>query len=551
MSKFSKNVAYRDLMDSVIESIFLIEDGICVDLNEKAADFLMMPRDEIIGKDIDDILIFKEKSEIASDNSVLVSFRLGSKSNDFFYYTIVLVKNEKKSFFLISVDDFKEIRKTQEKLEKLALFDQLTELKNRRFLFESYEIEASKHRRSETYGALIFMDLDSFKQINDIYGHTTGDTVLKEIANRIKNTLRKNDIPCRYGGDEFVILIDLDEKDAIKAAQKVEIVTMKLISAISKKIVVNVDEFNVSTSIGISLFGGSKKIEKIDNIIRYADNAMYKSKKKGKNIVSFSNLEIQKEIEDKATLLQDLKEAIVNKEITLFFQPQVNNAGNIIGAEALARWIKNGKITPPAQFIPLAEESGLIDDIGYIVLEKAIETLQQLQKNPKTKEWTISVNASTKQFLRDDFFNEIKNLIKQYKINTSKLIFEITEGIFVENIQKITQDLKELQKMGISISIDNFGTSYSSLSYVKTLPIDELKIDQSFIIDEILNEKNLAIVKTILTLSKELGYVVVIEGIESKEQYDVLKSLDGEQFFQGYLFAKPMPLSELKKFKVS
>jgi len=473
-------------------------------------------------------------------------------SNDelkYFLGKVIAVKNRKNTYFILSVNDEKEIEKIQEKLEKLALFDHLTDLKNRRFLYESYEIEASKHRRNKTYGALIFLDLNSFKQINDMYGHIAGDEVLKEVGKRIKNKLRKNDIPCRYGGDEFVILADLNETDRTRAAQKAETVALKIISAFNEPIKVIHDEFQVSISIGISLFGGGEDIESIDNLIKYADEAMYRSKRTGKNIITFSDSQIQNTITKKMVLLKELEKAIKEKEIILFFQPQVDNEGNVIGAEALARWIKDGKIIPPGQFIPLAEETGLIEEIGYIVLEKSILTLKDLQQDEKTKNWKISVNASSKQLERDDFFEEMKNLIKIYEIPTSKLVLEVTESIFIDNLNKIVKKLKELQNLGVHISIDDFGTGYSSLSYIKNLPVNELKIDKSFI-DEILDNRSLAIVKTILTLSKELDYEVVVEGVESKEQYEILKELGGKQFFQGYLFAKPMPLNELKNFQI-
>jgi diguanylate cyclase (GGDEF)-like protein len=386
------------------------------------------------------------------------------------------------------------------------------------------------------YKALFFIDLDHFKSINDTKGHSLGDMVLIETANRIKNVIRGDDTLSRIGGDEFVVLINTCETDKEIAVKYVSVIAKIILEELQKPYLISGYDFRLSASIGIALFVDDKYT--IDDLMRYADSAMYNAKENGRNTFNFFNPKLQEILESKALLTQRLRKAIEKNAMGLYYQPQINGQ-EIIGVEALIRWYDPGEgMISPGKFIPIAEESGLIVTLGEWIIREAVNQLVIWKNDPIKKEWRISVNVSYKQFEQNDFVSMIKAIILEHQINPEKLRLELTESLLVKNVQEALDKINSLKDIGLSLSIDDFGTGYSSLSYLKQLPIDELKIDQSFIRDLINDPNDVIIVETILSIGQKFGLEVIAEGVETLEQYEQLVSM-GCEYFQGYLFGKP------------
>jgi diguanylate cyclase (GGDEF)-like protein len=391
------------------------------------------------------------------------------------------------------------------------------------------------------YGALLFIDLDQFKTINDTKGHDVGDMVLVETAKRIRNIIQHHDTLSRTGGDEFFVLINTYESDKERALTYVSAIAKTILAELQKPYFVSENDFCLSASIGIALFDDAYSI---DDLMKYADSAMYNAKANGRNTFNFFNPKLQKMIENKALLIEHLRKAIEKNTMTLYYQPQIRDQ-YIIGVEALIRWYDpiDGMISP-GKFIPIAEESGLIIPLGEWVIREAVKQLTIWNSDPIKNKWRISVNVSYKQFEKDNFVSMVESIIRTNGIQPEKLRLELTESLLVKNIQEALDKINTLKEIGLSLSIDDFGTGYSSLSYLKQLPIDELKIDQSFIRDLASDPNDVIIVETILSIGQKFGLEVIAEGVETEEQYEKLISM-GCKYFQGYLFGRPVEPSYL------
>jgi diguanylate cyclase (GGDEF)-like protein len=436
-------------------------------------------------------------------------------------------------------------------LEALSSTDSLTGMSNRRG-FEPY-IERGIHRcqRSGFYGAVLFIDLDHFKDINDSLGHALGDELLQQFSQRLQQRLRRHEILARLGGDEFVVLLEELDHDKSKSQVMAAQVARMLQALIQEPFLLEDNPYTLTCSVGITLFNNASSNK--DEILRQADLALYKSKHRGRNCYSFFEQEMSDHALRHITLLNNVREAINRNEFSLAFQPKVDMQTNELkGAETLLRW-NHGDLgfVSPAEFIPILESSTLILEVGRWVLEHSFRQLKQWQSAGLwDDEMRLAINISPRQLLDRDFVASVTELLGEQGLSPSMFEFEITENVLVQDVEKVRGILGNLASMGISFSIDDFGTGYSSLSYLKQLPIDVLKIDKSFI-DHCTKEGNdQAIVRSILSICTELGLTSVAEGVETKEQQKQLQ-LMGCDLLQGYLFSRPITADEFSTMLAS
>lgn len=440
--------------------------------------------------------------------------------------------------------DITERKASEEKIKSLAFYDTLTELPNRRLLTERLEHAIAIQARTGNYGALLFLDLDNFKLLNDTQGHGVGDELLIEVAHRLKACVRETDTVARLGGDEFIVLLGELGTVPDSVAVQVKTVAEKIVSTLAEPYVLNSVIHNCSSSIGIVLFCDSGATA--DNVLAQADTAMYAAKKSGKNTYRFFDPAMQQELEQRAKFESALRQAIDNGQLKLFYQPQVDDKKQMIGVEALIRWYHPEMgLIQPVQFIPLAEETDIILSIGHWVLETACAQLKAWRSLPLARNLSIAVNVSAKQFYQPGFVDEIREIMAQYAIEPKQLKLELTESMVLKEIDIAIEKMMELKSIGIVLAMDDFGTGYSSLSYLKNLPFDQIKIDKSFMSDIKKNNNDAYIIHSVITLGKLMKIAVIAEGVEDAEQDELLKSL-GCTVFQGYLFGKPVPVEELE-----
>lgn len=435
-------------------------------------------------------------------------------------------------------------RKTaEEKIKQLAFYDPLTNLPNRTLLIERLEQAIATHSHNRNNGALLFLDLDNFKMLNDTQGHRIGDELLIEVGKRLKNCVNEAATVSRLGGDEFVVLLEELSENVTNATLYAGNVAEKIINSLSKPYQLSSLLHYISASIGIALFNSPGTTT--TSVLVSADTAMYQAKKSGKNTYYFFDPLMQQALEQRSQLENALHGAIANNELRLFYQPLVDDRGQIISVEALIRWLhpKQGMIAP-LQFIPLAEETGLILSIGHWVLETACTQLEAWKDGIETQKLSIAVNISAKHFYQTKFVDSIRNLIAQYTIQPLLLKLELTESMVLENIDLAIEKMQELKALGIVLSMDDFGTGYSSLNYLKQLPFDQIKIDKCFVNGIIDAPNDAFIVDTVIALGQRLGMNVVAEGVENAKQWKLLQRL-GCGTFQGYYFCKPVPAYEL------
>ncbi|MGG3466486.1 EAL domain-containing protein [Neobacillus pocheonensis] len=448
----------------------------------------------------------------------------------------IVIHGEINGLYVI-FKDLSEQAKNVEMLKFMAFHDQLTGLLNRRSLIDHLnENIATKSKNIHSF-ALLSIDLDRFKQLNDTLGHLAGDEILKQVAGRLIQFQNENCLIYRLGGDEYNILL-------LKSNQKVtSAFVQKVFSAFSQSFYFNSQEYFISPSIGISMYPNDGKDAEM--LIKNADEALFQVKERGKGQSQFYRSEMSNVYSNLVTLETHLRRAIDNNELTLFYQPQIEiTSGKAKSFEALLRWNnKDFGYIPPSEFIPLAEDTGLILPIGHWVIDNVCRQIM-LWNDSGYDDIRVAINISPKQFHQPNLVQFIKSMIEKYKIKPSSLEIEITEGVMSDTKEAIPI-IKKVKELGISISVDDFGTGYSSLNYIKRLPIDVLKIDQSFIRDIMVDEKDAAITTTIIHLGKSLGLEVIAEGVESKEQVEFLVNAKCHKI-QGYYYSKPLPIDELE-----
>jgi diguanylate cyclase (GGDEF)-like protein/PAS domain S-box-containing protein len=491
------------------------------------------------------------KSNINSDRLVFEQeFRLINASGEYRWVSLLASINKDSSGnfskYLGYLLDITERKKYQSLVEHQAYYDELTGLPNRRMFINRLEQELDKSRRHQYKGALFFIDIDRFKSINDSLGHEIGDLLLKGIADRLKNCIRLEDTVARLGGDEFVVILSKPADASEDISQAALTVAKKMRSSIDKKFELNGNEVHSTPSIGIVTFP-TQDAENAEEFMRFADTAMYRAKNEGGNEIRFFDPKMQIRIDNRLALEKSLRSAIDKEEFVLNFQPLFDNQHRIISAEALIRWQhpQRGWVSP-ADFIPLAEETGLILYLGDWVLRESCRQLKHWESIDGLYLPKIAVNVSPKQFRQSRFVSQVKKILYEFKVKPERLVIELTEGIVIADVNDTVKKMTALQSLGIRIAIDDFGTGYSSLTYLNTLPIDVLKIDQSFIRD-ISNNTNTAIVGTIISMAKHLDLNVIAEGVESESELKYLTSA-GCNMFQGYFFSKPLSAEVFSKF---
>jgi diguanylate cyclase (GGDEF)-like protein/PAS domain S-box-containing protein len=420
------------------------------------------------------------------------------------------------------------------RIHKLAFFDALTELPNRVHFLEQLRHALAASSRSSQFGSLLFCDLDNFKLVNDSQGHATGDMLLQAVAKRLRSCVRETDMVARLGGDEFVVLLYPSEQESSSAAAQAEAVASKIVKAMSGPINAGDKILRSSASIGISIFDG--KDSTTESVLLESDMAMYEAKTAGRSTFRFHDPAIQAQWSARAVLEDDLLRALNFNEFVLHYQPQIEGKDTVVGAEALLRWrLPNGKVVYPNEFIKAAEETHLIVEIGSWVLRTACSQLAAWQGNPATAMLTLSVNVSARQFTTSGFVESLEEIFKETGVNPAFLKLELTENLLIHDFQKTADVMGHLKKRGICFSLDDFGTGYSSLAYLRKLPIDQLKIDHSFMRDVLTNQGDASIVRSIIGLAVNLGLQVIAEGVETTGQRDFLSN-SGCNFYQGFLY---------------
>jgi diguanylate cyclase (GGDEF)-like protein/PAS domain S-box-containing protein len=449
--------------------------------------------------------------------------------------------------FVVFLQDITERKLAAEEIESLAYYDPLTHLPNRRMLIDHIKRAMAVRMRTGRDGAILFLDLDHFKTLNDTLGHAIGDMLLLQVAERLTTCLRENDTIARLGrlgGDEFVVMLEDLSSHPQEAELQAKTVGEKILILLNHPYQLATHEYKGTASIGVALFSDHDLSK--DELLKHADIAMYQAKKGGRNGMCFFDPHMQDAINSRANLERELHEALELQQFQLHYQVQVDQFERPLGAEALIRWMhpSRGMVTP-FYFIPLAEETGLILPIGLWVLESACAQIKAWQLSPITQNITLSINVSAKQFHQTNFVTQVKAALQRNQINPRLLKLELTESMLLENIEDTIETMVALGDLGLQFSLDDFGTGYSSLQYLKRLPLYQLKIDQSFTRDIVDDNSDKAIVQTIIAMAKSLNLEVIAEGVETDAQLDHLINY-GCKSFQGYLFGKPMPMEQFE-----
>ncbi|MDB5761675.1 MAG: hypothetical protein JWQ21_670 [Herminiimonas sp.] len=463
-------------------------------------------------------------------------------------WTLVSDDHEAPHSIFVIKSDITQRKAAENEIHSLAFYDPLTSLPNRRLLVERLTARLTTGAPTGHNGALLFVDLDHFKTLNDTFGHDQGDELLRQVAQRIQSCVRESDTVARLGGDEFVIMLEKLAEESQDAAAQATLVGEKILAAFNHSFQIAQSEFYSTPSIGISLFDDKKSA---NELLKRADLAMYQAKAAGRNTMRFFDPEMQAVVATKVAMQAELRQGLQRKELFLHFQPQVDAEGHVTGAEALVRWLhpKRG-IVSPAEFIPLAEETGLILPLGAWVMRSACTQLATWAGCPELATLTLSVNVSARQFRHPAFVEQMLTILMETRADPSKLKLELTESLLLENVEDIIDKMTVLKAKGIGFSLDDFGTGYSSLMYLKRLPLDQLKIDQSFVRDVFIDPNDAAIARTIIALGQSLGLAVIAEGVETEEQRDFLAS-HGCHAYQGYLFSRPLTAPEFDAFVFS
>jgi diguanylate cyclase (GGDEF)-like protein len=441
--------------------------------------------------------------------------------------------------------DITERKKAESEITRLAFYDQLTGIPNRQLLIDRLHHAIATNKRSHHLGAVMFIDLDNFKALNDTQGHHKGDQLLQQLALRLSSCVREVDTVGRLGGDEFVVLLEQLSNDPVEAATEAELIGEKILTALNQPCDLSGCRYVSMASIGVTLL--NSQISSIEELLKQADMAMYRAKAIGRNRICFYDPAMQTAVNAKMALETSLRDSIQNGLFTLHYQPQLDREHHIIGAEALIRWQHpEHKNIPPSVFIPLAEETGLIDQLGSWVLKTACLQLVEWAKQAYTAQLCLSVNVSAHQFHQPSFVENVLTILRETKANPQNLKIELTETALISDIDDTVRKITTLKAQGIKFSLDDFGTGYSSLSYLRYLPLEQLKIDRSFISRIPSNGNDAAIVQAIIAMGHSLGLTIVAEGVETEQQVGFLSNL-GCDFYQGFLFSKPVTIEELTK----
>ncbi len=432
-----------------------------------------------------------------------------------------------------------------DEIEHLAFYDTLTELPNRQLLMERLASAVSRSSASKGLGALMFIDLDHFKVLNDTLGHARGDLLLQKVATRLSACVRRHDTVARLGGDEFVVMLEDLAYDAPTALAKTRVVGQKILTALSEPYDLSGHQHHGTCSVGVTQFQAGQG--SIGDLLKQADLAMYQAKATGRNALCFFDPAMQAAATANAALNTELRHALHEQQFVLHYQPQVGRDDRMVGVEALLRWQRQNRLAMPDEFVAQAEESGLIMPLGAWVLETACTQIAAWAKRPETASFSVAVNVSVRQFRHPEFVDQVMSAIQRTGIPPQRLKLELTESLLASDIDVTIAKMGMLKEAGVTLSIDDFGMGYSALSYLKHMPLDQLKIDRTFVKDVLTDPNDAAIARTIIGLAQSLGLAVMAEGVETQAQRDFLMR-HGCECYQGFLFCKPLPIEALEPF---
>ncbi len=453
------------------------------------------------------------------------------------------IPHTEQDTFVVTLRDITQQRQDEEEIRRLAFYDPLTGLPNRRLLMDRVRQAMVNSARLSQHGALMFLDLDHFKLLNDTLGHDVGDELLQQVAYRLRSCVREGDSVARLGGDEFVVLLEGLSESPKEAANQAEVVAHKILDALALPYSLRGHGYNSTPSIGIVVFMEDQ--ETMDDLLKKADVAMYQAKAAGRNTARFFDPVMQAAVTTHAELAKEIRLGLQRHEFVLHYQVQIDSQGRCTGAEALVRWNHRVRgLVSPAHFIPLAEETGMILPLGEWVLESACQQLVEWSRNPMTAHWTLAVNVSASQLAQPEFVSSVSKVLQRSGAPAAQLKLELTESILVNEVEDIIVKMMAIKELGVSFSLDDFGTGYSSLSYLKRLPLSQLKIDQSFVRDVLTDPSDAVIARTVVALGHSLGLTVIAEGVETVEQRNALAAMQCDAF-QGYYFGRPAPADAL------
>ncbi|MBW9269670.1 MAG: EAL domain-containing protein [Candidatus Thiodiazotropha sp. (ex. Lucinisca nassula)] len=566
---------YLDLYNEAPVGYASLDDsGLIIRSNQMLASMLGMEKYSLTGKALAEFMLPIDQNIFRSrfnafvkqpqDKHIDVRFKVGDRGTETSSFIGRIqgrrLDSDNKSGYqhwsetiLIVISDVTEIKKSEEKIHYQAFHDLLTGIPNRASLYERLENALALAKRQHSFGALLFMDLDRFKNINDSLGHHTGDKMLIDFTNRIQRHTRKEDMLFRMGGDEFVILLAEQHHDNNIMAVIAQRFAEHIAETLNEPLILGGHSFQITLSIGISIFPFQSK-DNLNDVVRQADTAMYQAKKEGGAMARFFQANMQELARQRMIIEAELRVALVEQQFSLYYQPQMRNDGTIYALEALLRWQHPYRgIVAPDKFIHIAEDTNMIVDIGNWVLETVVKQIiswqQQKLFDPSIR---YAINISAKQLESSNFYSQVKQIIERYELDPACLVFEITESLLLPDNKVATDTLKQLSELNITFSVDDFGTGYSSLATIDTAPIGQLKIDRSFISQLYWSqEQNLpkpssqySLVNAILSMGKALELEVIAEGVETEEQLKVLTHL-GCEYLQGYYFSKPIPINQI------
>ncbi|OGS96716.1 MAG: hypothetical protein A3H31_10240 [Gallionellales bacterium RIFCSPLOWO2_02_FULL_57_47] len=551
------------LLNSMAEGMYGVDtDGNCTFVNQSFLKMLGYQNDnEVLGKHMHELIHHSHADgspHPANECKAYGAYRLNQSINVFDevfwrkdgvaipveYWSHPIMVGDVVTGAIVTFVDITERKKAEEDINRLAFYDPLTNLPNRRLLQDRLQQAMAVSTRSGRHGALLFLDLDHFKTINDTQGHTMGDLLLIEVARRLQSCVREGDSVARLGGDEFVVVLEELSLQPDEAATQTELVAEKIRSELGQPYMLESYEGHITPSIGITLYSGH--LESVEDLLMHVDIAMYQAKAAGRNAIRFFDPQMQMTLDIRAALEEDLRQALARQQFRLYYQIQVDSLRRPLGAEALLRWEHPERgLVSPMQFISLTEETGLIVPIGQWVLQTACAQLKAWQQDALARDLTLAVNVSARQFHQADFVAQVQQALLQSGAKPSHLKLELTESTVLENIEDTIAKMREIKMLGVNFSMDDFGTGYSSLQYLKLLPLDQIKIDRSFVLDITSDPNDAAIVQAIIAMTEALGLNVIAEGVETEAQRDFLDK-HGCHAFQGYLYGKPVPLEQFE-----
>lgn len=566
--KSAAQKAFRDtslrtqaVLDNMTDAVItLLTDGTMESVNPAASRIFGYSAEELLGNNVS--MLTSSKIAVAQDENIYNYIATGNhRINDYtsdmqgrhkdgsdvaIELCISEIRVGEQHRFVGVIRDVSEHKRHLDEVYRLAYFDELTGLPNRRLFLDRLKRTMLTTARSDYRGALMLLDLDNFKQLNDSLGHDIGDLLLKKVALSLCDSVREGDMVARMGGDEFAVLLEGISPDATEAAIQVELVAIKTLKALARSYVLGEHVYDSTPSIGIVEFEGTGT--PIDVLFKQVDMAMYHAKAAGRNTLQFFKPAMQAAAQAHLEMERDLRIGLASAEFALHYQIQVDASGQPMGAEALLRWNCSTRgLVPPAKFIPVAEQTGLILSLGQWVLEAGCRQLAVWSHHPSTARWTLAVNVSARQFMQSDFEDSVVVALRRAGANPALLKLELTESMLVQDIESIIPKMNSIKVLGVSFSLDDFGTGYSSLSYLKRLPLSQLKIDQSFVRDVTVSSNDAVIARTVIALGQSLGLKVIAEGVETIEQRELLAHM-GCDAFQGYYFGRPGPADALSSF---